>query len=186
MRPHKDFRLWLTSEVHPKFPTILLQSSIKITYEAPPGIKKNLLRTFEMWTPEEFSRGGNATRSQILFLLAWFHAIAQERRKYIPQVNFFFHIDDFIFFSFFFQGWTKFYEFSQADLRAGYEIIHRLCDRANRQCKSNVDLSRKKTIVKKISQSIINLFSTSEEETNDLLIKTKIGKINQPVFHYQF
>ena len=85
MKPHKDFRLWLTSEAHPKFPTILLQSSIKITFEAPPGLKKNLLRTFEMWTPEEFSKG-NVTRSHTLFILAWFHAIVQERRKYIPQV----------------------------------------------------------------------------------------------------
>lgn len=85
MKPHKDFRLWLTSEVHPKFPTILLQSSIKITYEAPPGLKKNLLRTVENWTPEEFSKGSVA-RSQTLFVLAWFHAIIQERRKYIPQV----------------------------------------------------------------------------------------------------
>ncbi len=85
LKPHKDFRLWLTSEVHPKFPTILLQSSTKITYEAPPGIKKNLLRTFENWTQEEFGKGGT-TRSQILFVLAWFHAIIQERRKYIPQV----------------------------------------------------------------------------------------------------
>jgi dynein heavy chain 2 len=85
LKPHKDFRLWLTSEVHPKFPTILLQSSIKITYEAPPGIKKNLLRTFENWTQEEFGKG-SVTRSQTLFVLAWFHAIVQERRKYIPQV----------------------------------------------------------------------------------------------------
>ena len=85
LKPHKDFRLWLTSEVHPKFPTILLQSSIKITYEAPPGIKKNLLRTFEIWTQDEFGKG-STTRSQILFALAWFHAIVQERRKYIPQV----------------------------------------------------------------------------------------------------
>jgi len=86
LKPHKDFRLWLTSEVHPKFPTILLQSSIKITYEAPPGIKKNLLRTFEIWTPDEFARGSVA-RSQTLFVLAWFHAIVQERRKFIPQVR---------------------------------------------------------------------------------------------------
>ncbi len=87
LKPHKDFRLWLTSEVHPKFPTILLQSSIKITYEAPPGVKKNLLRTFENWTQDEFGKGG-VIRSQILFVLAWFHAIVQERRKYIPQVIF--------------------------------------------------------------------------------------------------
>jgi len=33
LKPHEKFRLWLTAEVHPKFPTILLQSSLKITYE---------------------------------------------------------------------------------------------------------------------------------------------------------
>ena len=36
-----------------------------------------------------------------MFVLAWFHAVVQERRKFIPH------------------GWTKFYEFSPADLRAG-------------------------------------------------------------------
>ncbi len=38
-----------------------------------------------MWTPDEFGKGSVA-RSQTLFVLAWFHAIIQERRKYIPQV----------------------------------------------------------------------------------------------------
>jgi len=33
LKPHKDFRLWMTAEVHPKFPTVLLQSSLKITFE---------------------------------------------------------------------------------------------------------------------------------------------------------
>ncbi|XP_036005544.1 cytoplasmic dynein 2 heavy chain 1 isoform X1 [Fundulus heteroclitus] len=108
MHPKASFRLWLTAEVHPRFPPILLQSSLKITYEAPPGLKKNLLRTYESWTPEQISKGGNLARAQSLFCLAWFHAVCQERRNYIPQ------------------GWTKFYEFSLSDLRAGFEIIDRL------------------------------------------------------------
>lgn len=33
LAPHKDFRLWLTAEPHPKFSPILLQSSLKVTYE---------------------------------------------------------------------------------------------------------------------------------------------------------
>ena len=33
LEPHDNFRLWMTAESHPKFPTILLQSSLKITYE---------------------------------------------------------------------------------------------------------------------------------------------------------
>uniref|UniRef100_A0A4W3JMF3 Cytoplasmic dynein 2 heavy chain 1 n=1 Tax=Callorhinchus milii TaxID=7868 RepID=A0A4W3JMF3_CALMI len=108
LEPHTGFRLWLTAEVHPKFTPILLQSSLKITYEAPPGLKKNLMRTYESWTAEQIAKKGLLERAQSLFSLAWFHAICQERRNYIPQ------------------GWTKFYEFSLSDLRAGYEIIDRL------------------------------------------------------------
>ena len=33
LEPSESFRLWLTAEVHPKFPAILLQSSLKVTYE---------------------------------------------------------------------------------------------------------------------------------------------------------
>ncbi|XP_056138994.1 cytoplasmic dynein 2 heavy chain 1 [Lampris incognitus] len=108
LQPKAGFRLWLTAEVHLRFPSILLQSSLKITYEDPPGLKKNLLRTYESWTPEQISKGGVLARAQSLFCLAWFHAVCQERRNYIPQ------------------GWTKFYEFSLSDLRAGFEIIDRL------------------------------------------------------------
>ncbi|KAG8584671.1 hypothetical protein GDO81_004716 [Engystomops pustulosus] len=108
LQPKPTFRLWLTAEVHPKFTPILLQSSLKITYEAPPGLKKNLLRTYESWTPEQIGKGGLVSRAQALFNLAWFHAVCQERRNYIPQ------------------GWTKFYEFSLSDLRAAYDIIDRL------------------------------------------------------------
>ncbi|KAM9321467.1 cytoplasmic dynein 2 heavy chain 1 [Gastrophryne carolinensis] len=108
LQPKPSFRLWLTAEVHPKFTPILLQSSLKITYEAPPGLKKNLLRTYESWTPEQVGKNGVLARTQALFSLAWFHAVCQERRNYIPQ------------------GWTKFYEFSLSDLRAAYDIIDRL------------------------------------------------------------
>ncbi|XP_069615312.1 cytoplasmic dynein 2 heavy chain 1 [Ranitomeya imitator] len=108
LQPKSTFRLWLTAEVHPKFTPILLQSSLKITYEAPPGLKKNLLRTYESWSAEQIGKGGLAPRAQALFNLAWFHAVCQERRNYIPQ------------------GWTKFYEFSLSDLRAAYDIIDRL------------------------------------------------------------
>jgi dynein heavy chain 2 len=40
---HENFRLWLTTEPHQRFSPILLHGSLKITYEAPPGIKKNLM-----------------------------------------------------------------------------------------------------------------------------------------------
>jgi len=84
LEPHKDFRLWLTSESHSMFPAILLQQSLKATYESPPGIKKNLQRTFDSWSPTLFD-GSNNLQSRLLFLLGCFHSVLQERRNYIPQ-----------------------------------------------------------------------------------------------------
>mgnify|MGYP000073368515 CR=1 FL=1 len=103
-KPHPDFRLWLTTEAHAKFPAILLQQSFKMTFESPPGIKKNLQNTYTGWKPEYISLGSKQ-RSRLLFLLAYFHAIIQERRNYIPQ------------------GWTEAYEFSPADLRVAANVV---------------------------------------------------------------
>nr|BBC28429.1 cytoplasmic dynein 1b heavy chain [Yamagishiella unicocca] len=104
LEKHENFRIFLTSEPHPKFPSTLLEMSLKITFEAPPGMKKNLQRTYEAWSAE-YLTSGSPIRAQLLFVLAWFHAVVQERRTYIPQ------------------GWTKFYEFSFADLRSGMDVI---------------------------------------------------------------
>lgn len=43
---HADFRLFITSEPHPKFPIGLLQMSIKVTNEPPKGLRAGLLRSF--------------------------------------------------------------------------------------------------------------------------------------------
>ena len=86
IEPSDGFRLWMTAEPHVKFPTILLQSSLKVTFEAPPGIKKNMQRTFESWSPNFVQQSNSNRRAQTLFALAWFHALVEERRNYIPQV----------------------------------------------------------------------------------------------------
>ena len=109
LKPHNNFRIWLTTEPHSKFPAILLQSSLKIAYESPPGVKKNLQRTLQIFSGSAPS-GARSAYNQILFLLAWLHAIIQERRTYIPQ------------------GWTKFYEFSYGDLRAAEGILKELLE----------------------------------------------------------
>jgi dynein heavy chain 2 len=58
----------------------------KITYESPPGVKKNLLRTYGGWTQPLLASGGSMG-ARVLFILSWLHALLQERRTYIPQVQ---------------------------------------------------------------------------------------------------
>lgn len=107
LTPHASFRLFFTTEEHPAFPPLLLQQSLKISFEAPPGVKANMLRTLESWD-SGYLAAGSLARAQLLFLLAYFHAIVQERRNYLPQ------------------GWTKFYEFSTSDARAAADTIDQL------------------------------------------------------------
>ena len=106
LEPDQGFRLWLTTEPHERFSSILLQRSLKVTFESPPGVKRNLLRTYSTVEPS-LLKNNSSLFAQSLFLLAWFHAIVQERRNYIPH------------------GWCKFYEFSSSDLRASIEVLKR-------------------------------------------------------------
>lgn len=54
---HKNFRLWLTSEASVNFPSVLLDTCFKVTYESPPGLKKNLLSVFKSWDANFFESG---------------------------------------------------------------------------------------------------------------------------------
>ncbi|KAF4526157.1 hypothetical protein B566_EDAN008193 [Ephemera danica] len=58
LQPHENFRLWLTSQPHPALSPVLMQSCLKITYEAPQGIKRNLQRTYAAWGRETVENNG--------------------------------------------------------------------------------------------------------------------------------
>ncbi|XP_044742040.1 dynein axonemal heavy chain 12 [Chrysoperla carnea] len=81
------FRLWLTSYPSDKFPIPVLQSGVKMTNEPPQGLTQNILKSFttEPLKEEEFYDGcpeNSRTFHKLLYGLAFFHAIVQERRTY--------------------------------------------------------------------------------------------------------
>lgn len=99
-----SFKLWLTSEEQDKFSSVFLEGCFKVSYEAPPGIKMNVERIYQSISNKEFNKFSDI-RARMIYLLSYFHAILQERRTYIPQ------------------GWSKYYEFSQSDFKAGNLIL---------------------------------------------------------------
>merc|ERR1719456_626121 len=81
--PHGNFRLWLSSNPHPKFPISILQRGIKMTTEPPKGLRANLSVLYNLVTEEQFAKCNMTYKyKKLLFALSWFHAILLERRKF--------------------------------------------------------------------------------------------------------
>ncbi|KAI8438606.1 hypothetical protein MSG28_011048 [Choristoneura fumiferana] len=94
---HETFRLWVTTEVHPKFPITLLQMSIKYTCEPPAGIKAGLMRTYDSMGQDFLDYSDSPFYLPVIYTISFLHTVVQERRKFGPL------------------GWNIPYEFNSAD-----------------------------------------------------------------------
>ena len=102
---HDGFRLWITAEPHPAFPIGLLQMSIKITNEAPVGMRAGLRNSYAWVNQDMLDAVGRYEWRQMLFVMCYLHSIVQERRKFGPI------------------GWNVPYEFNQSDLSACVQFL---------------------------------------------------------------
>ncbi|KAH7883931.1 dynein heavy chain and region D6 of dynein motor-domain-containing protein [Phlebopus sp. FC_14] len=104
LNPHHSFRLFLTMEANPSIPVNILRQSRIIMNEPPPGIKANLLDSLGSIAPQRLSQGP-AEKVRLYFLLAWFHAVVQERLRYVPL------------------GWSQTYDFNDSDMASAFGTI---------------------------------------------------------------
>lgn len=102
---NKDFRLWLVCDSINHFPESLLVKCNHIKYESPSGVKNKLLRLIQQWSPL-ISQKRDPKVVKLYVIMFILNSVLQERRSYIPQ------------------GWSKWYDFSESDLRTSVSIIN--------------------------------------------------------------
>ncbi|XP_018050925.1 PREDICTED: dynein heavy chain 10, axonemal [Atta colombica] len=104
-KPHPDFRLWLTTEPTPNFPIGILQQSLKVVTEPPSGLKLNLQNTYFNMRPQVLESCSHPLYKHLIYVLAFYHAVIQERRKYGKI------------------GWNLKYDFNESDFNVCITIL---------------------------------------------------------------
>lgn len=97
LKPHKEFRLFLSMESSPKIPVNLIRASRVLMFEQPAGVRANMKDSLSSLT----TRAGKAPveKARVYLLLCFFHAVVQERLRYAPNL-----------------GWKGFWEFNDSDV----------------------------------------------------------------------
>jgi dynein heavy chain len=112
-KPHPDFRLWLTTEPTDKFPIGILQRSLKVVTEPPNGLKLNLRSTYFKIPQASLIECPHPAFRSLIYVLAFFHAVVQERRKYGKI------------------GWNVSYDFNESDFQVCVEIMRTYLTKAH-------------------------------------------------------
>ncbi|XP_076299453.1 dynein axonemal heavy chain 10-like [Lasioglossum baleicum] len=97
-KPHPDFRLWLTTDPTPNFPIGILQQCLKVVTEPPSGLKLNLENTYFKMRHQTFESCEHPVYKHLIYVLAFYHAVVQERRRYDKigwNINYDFNESDF-------------------------------------------------------------------------------------------
>ena len=102
---HEQFRLWLTTEPSAQFPMGILQRSLKVVNEPPNGLKMNMKNTLSKVTEDQLDVCPHWAFRPLVFTLAFFHAVVQERRKYGKI------------------GWNVVYDFNETDFTVSMRLL---------------------------------------------------------------
>jgi len=97
LKPHSDFRLFLSMECSPRIPANLLRASRVLMYEQPAGVRANMKDSLSALSAK--ATKPPVERARMYLLLSFLHAVVQERLRYAPSL-----------------GWKGLWEFNDSDV----------------------------------------------------------------------
>ncbi|CAI7595849.1 unnamed protein product [Penicillium discolor] len=118
LKPHKEFRLFLSMESSPKIPVNLIRASRVLMYEQPAGVRANMKDSLSSLNVR--ASKAPVEKARVYLLLCFLHAVVQERLRYAPSL-----------------GWKGFWEFNDSDYECSAYIIDHWVDSVS-QGRSNV------------------------------------------------
>ncbi|KAM9219274.1 dynein axonemal heavy chain 10 [Leptosomus discolor] len=127
--PHPDFRLWLTTDPTKGFPTGILQKSLKVVTEPPNGLKLNMRAIYFKIPQEALEQCPHPAFKPLVYVLAFFHAVVQERRKFGKA------------------GWNVPYYFNESDFQVCMEILNTYLTKAFQQNEDEIPWSTLKYLI---------------------------------------
>jgi len=109
-KPDKGFRLWLTTnplapDAPIKFPLGILQRSLKVVTEPPDGLQANMKMAYSKLSEDNLNECPKAEYKSMLYVLSFFHATIQERKKFGKI------------------GWNVSYDFNDSDFKISWNLI---------------------------------------------------------------
>ncbi|ETN24636.1 hypothetical protein PPTG_00868 [Phytophthora nicotianae INRA-310] len=104
-KPHKDFRLWLTTEPTDRFPLGILQRSLKVVTEPPDGLKQNMRSLYSKLDQTMLDECPHPAFRSVVYVLCFLHAVVLERRKYGKI------------------GWNVSYDFNESDFTISRKLL---------------------------------------------------------------
>lgn len=97
LKPHPEFRIFLSMETSPQISVNLLRASRVLMYEQPAGVRANMKDSLSTLSVRAVQQPREKAR--LYLLLSFLHAVIQERLRYAPTL-----------------GWDGFWEFNDSDV----------------------------------------------------------------------
>ena len=118
IKPHMDFRLFLSMESTPKIPVNLIRICRVLMCEQPAGIRANIKDSLVPSAPS--AKAPPVERARLYLLLSILHGVIQERLRYAPTL-----------------GWSSIWEFNDSDFDCAAHVIDVWIDKTSHS-RSNI------------------------------------------------